>query len=206
MGGYSSIPARGKQKRPRHHCLLRSGQAAATALLMLAQLSGMQSGAQSHKPSQYEVEAVYLYDFGKFVRWPEEANASPLQICVAGQDPYGDALRKTIAGENINGRELSVRHVSRTEEAGCSILFIDTSESAHLAPLLAGVSGKPVLTVSEIPNFLERGGMIQFEVVSNRVRFSVNLTAANRSHLSVSSELLKVALNVIGQPDAGGMQ
>ena len=171
---------------------------------MLTQLTAVNSLAQQHKPSQYEVEAVYLYDFGKFVRWPAEQNAAPLEICIAGEDPYGDALQKVIAGETINGRQLAVRRVTRPEdEQECSILFINSSQKAHLAATLAAVAGKPVLTVSEIPDFLDRGGMVQFQVVSNRVRFSVNLAATSLSHLSLSSELLKVALSVTGTPDGG---
>lgn len=162
--------------------------------------------AESKKPSINDVEAVYLYDFGKFVRWPADTAKGPLAICVAGNADYEQALAKIIAGERIGGRTLSVVHIDHPkEETGCDILFLGSSMQDHPDDFLAAVAGKPTLTVSDMPGFLDHGGMIQFLLVDDRVRFAVNLDSATRCKLSLSSELLKVALRVIGtQPGGGG--
>ena len=164
------------------------------------------AGAPS-QPSQSEVEAVYLFDFGKFVRWPAGSDQGPLRICIAGSESFKAGLNKIVSNENINGRSLEVRRVAGPEdESDCAILFIDASERDRAAELVAGVADRPTLTVSDLPDFLARGGMIQFQMVGNRVRFSVNLDAVNHAHLGMSSELLKVALSVKGKALDGGVQ
>lgn len=158
----------------------------------------------SDMPSQSDVEAVYLFDFGKFVRWPAGNDQGPLHICVAGAPAFASAIQKTVANETIGNRPLDVREISQPqEEQGCAILFIDASQRERADALLRAAVDKPMLTVSDLPDFLDRGGMIQFQIIQKRVRFSVNLDAVNRGHLVMSSELLKVAVQVKGHP-AGG--
>jgi hypothetical protein len=147
----------------------------------------------------YDVEVAYLYNFGKFVRWPSltEANSQPFSICILGQDNLGKKLDDTIAGETIQGRKIVAIHLSSAEGADqCQIVFIGPSEDTRLAKDLVALQEKPVLTVSSNPEFLERGGIIQFFIQNNRVRFAVNLPAAKRAGLELSSELLKVAAYV----------
>lgn len=160
----------------------------------------------TNHPSQSDIEAVYLFDFGKFVRWPAASTNDPMRVCVAGPQSFADGLQSVVASEQVNGRTLLVHRVMRGEDpVACSILFIDSSERDRASDLLAASAGKPILTVSDLPDFLDRGGMIEFLLIANRVRFSVNLTAAAHSNLSLSSELLKVAMSVRGTP-AGGAQ
>ncbi|HEX5284004.1 MAG TPA: YfiR family protein [Bryocella sp.] len=159
------------------------------------------------QPSQSDVEAVYLFDFGKFVRWPEGVDQGPLRICIAGSDSFATALQKTVTNETIGNRPLTVRLLMHPgDEADCAILFIEATEHAHLDELLQAVATRPTLTVSDAPDFLNHGGMIQFQLVEKRVRFSVSLNAVNRAHLAMSSELLKVALSVKGKMPEGGAQ
>ncbi|HUI84259.1 MAG TPA: YfiR family protein [Candidatus Binatia bacterium] len=161
--------------------------------------------AQNPRPTQYEVEAAYLFNFGKFVRWPERDNRPPaaFQICILGEDPFGAVLDKTTAGERLDGRQVVDRRIARPQDTGgCSILYISGSEAEHLTRILATVKDAPVLTVSDIPGFVARGGMIEFVVESGRVRFLVNLAPAEQDGLMLSSELLKVAVRVTG----GGRQ
>lgn len=164
--------------------------------------SGQPSG-----PSEYEVESVYLFDFSKFVRWPAEVHSQALTICTAGSKAHADALAKIVAGEQVDSRPVEVRTVERPEEeTGCNILFIGAGAKDRLEVLLNAASGKPSLTVSDVPHFLDRGGMIQFLLIDNRVRFSVDLGSVSRSGLLLSSELLKVAVNVTGKPVGGEAQ
>ena len=175
------------------------------ALLLLIPLLSRSTTAQAPKPSQEDVQAAYLYNFAKFVRWPVGDTRPTLDICVAGQKLYVDTLTRVVAGEHIDTRSLAVRAVLRTEDAArCDILFIDASAKDRMDSLLAATATRPTLTVSDIPGFLDRGGMIQFLVQDNRVRFSVNLRPVARSSISLSSELLKVAVAVNGRSSGGG--
>jgi len=169
-------------------------------------LAAISSPAQTVHPTEYQVKAAYLYNFGKFVRWQSDrvANSGPLEICVLGKDPFGMVLDSTVAGDSIDGRKITVGRVSSVQQAApCSILFISSSEDKQLSSILAAAADLGLLTVSDMANFAERGGAVGFVTQQERIRFEVNRDAAQRSHLVLSSELLKVASKVIGK---GGPQ
>ena len=154
--------------------------------------------AQRSNPGEYEVKAAYIYDFGKFVAWPTKvAPTDDFPICVLGEDPFGATFDATIAGETINGKKVVVNRIAKPQEAvSCRILFISGSEESQLKEILVTLDKTSVLTVSDISQFTRRGGMIQFVTDANRVRFEVNVTTAERAGLTLSSQLLKVAINV----------
>lgn len=161
--------------------------------------------AQDQAISQYDLEAVYLYNFAKFVRWPAADSTQSLDICVAGGQPaFLTSLRRIVDGENVAGRPIRMRLLDRSEQVtGCEILYLDAS-ARDSSSLIEAALGKPILTVSDAPTFLDHGGMIQFIAIQHRVRFSVNLRPVTRCGLALSSELLKVAVSVKGQPSGGG--
>jgi hypothetical protein len=155
--------------------------------------------AQKSGPTENEVKSAYLYNFGKFVEWPAKATSVGdfFTICILGDDTFGSTLETTIAGESINGRKISVKRVTKLPDAvDCRILFISSSQQNRLKEILAELGNASVLTVSDMPEFTRRGGMIQFVVEGNRVRFEVNITATQHPGLTLSSELLKVATTV----------
>lgn len=157
--------------------------------------------AQTAAPTQDEVEAVYLYNFAKFVTWPAATKSDVLNVCILGKDPFGNTLDQIVAGEAIDGRRLAVRRLADEHSVQpCAILFIGESESSHLDRDLSAVSRLPILTVSDIPSFIRNGGTIQFVLQENRVRFEVNLNAARKCGIVLSSQLLKVATRVVGNP------
>jgi hypothetical protein len=150
-------------------------------------------------PTEYQVKAAYLYNFAKFVEWPPEviASDSSFNICVLGHNPFDANLGTTIAGESVKGKNVAVKTISRAQDGtGCQVLFISSSEETRLKDILAVLDKNSVLTVSDMPYFTRRGGMIQFVTEANRVRFEVNLTSAERTGLILSSQLLKVAVAV----------
>jgi YfiR/HmsC-like len=158
--------------------------------------------AQQPKAEEYQVKAVYLYNFGRFVEWPASAKkGDSFAICVLGRDPFGAALDTTLAGAAIDNQKLVARRIASAREAtNCRILFISASESAHGKDILSGLEKAAVLTVSDMPGFASNGGMIQFVLQENKVRFEVNLTAAEKAGLSFSSQLLKVATDIKKEP------
>lgn len=150
-------------------------------------------------PTDVEVKAAYLYKFGGFVAWPNPAPNGTFAICILGHDVFGPVLDKTIQGESMNGKPLAVRRISSPEQASqCRILFISPSEQDRLRDVLVVLKNLPVLTVSDMPRFVDRGGMIQFVLEDERVRFEVNLASAQHAGLTLSSQLLKVATAVQG--------
>ena len=164
------------------------------------------SWAQSPKPTDYQVKAAYLYNFGRFIEWPRvvTAKSGPFTVCVLGQDPFGSTLDATMAGETIAGRNVVTKRISTPEESvNCQILFLSAAEAGRLNKIMEGLDKAAVLTVSDMPQFAQRGGMIQFVLEGNRVRFEVNLTATQHAGLTPSSDLLKVATAVRKNPTGG---
>jgi hypothetical protein len=149
--------------------------------------------------SEYQVKAAFLYNFMKFVDWPSDGLNSPTTIClgVLGKDPFDDAL-DAIKGKAAKGRKVVVvRFRSVDEVKGCDLLFICASEKGRLPHILRSIHNARMLTVADQDGFCEAGGMINLVFVKNRVGFEVNVQAANRARLHISSQLLKLATNVV---------
>ena len=163
--------------------------------------------AQQAKPSEYQVKAAYLFNFGRFVKWPAEIAAvkgGSFAVCVLGKDPFGLTLDSTLAGEALDGKPVVIRRIAKPQDAvDCRILFVSSTEEHHLKEILAAIDQVGVLTVSDIPGFSHRGGIIQFVAVGERVRFEINLASAESARLVLSSELLKVAAAVRRSPRSG---
>lgn len=157
------------------------------------------------RPNEYQVKAVYLYNFTRFVEWPAaDAGAGPFAICVLGDDPFGKALDSTVAGETVGGRNVVALRVGKAEDARiCRILYVSSSEDGKWKEILTTLGRSSVLTVSDIPKFSERGGMIEFVAKGDKVRFEVNLTNTAEAGLTLSSDLLKVAAGVKGNAHPG---
>lgn len=165
-----------------------------TALLIAA--FGVQC-ARAATPGEYEVKAAFLYNFARFVDWPEETAATDLALCVLGTDPFGPAL-DALAGKEVQGRRLSVRRIdSGGDWSACHMLFVPESEQSRLDTLLGEFAAHHgILSVSDINGFAGRGGIIELVLDQNRVRFAINVEAATRAGLTVSSKLLRLAEGV----------
>jgi hypothetical protein len=145
---------------------------------------------------EQQVKAAYLYNFAKFVEWPPSAalDSNALLVCVVGDDAFAGVLDQTVQGKTANGRPVTVRRDPDSQRLkACHILFIGAAEQKRLSRLLEAVAGSGVLTVSEAERFAHLGGIINFIVEGNKVQFEVNVDAAARSRLRISSRLLQVA-------------
>lgn len=161
----------------------------------LASLLAM-SGGWTGEFDEYAVKAAYLYNFAKFVEWPSGLFArddAPLLICIAGSNPFGGVL-DTLSGKLVENHPVTVRHLPTA--AGlepCHIVFIGRAEQGQIKALLAKLARLPVLTVSDSGEFTREGGMIGLIEADQRIRFNINLTAARKANLNLSSQLLKLA-------------
>ena len=173
----------------------------AVALLVAAGLLGGRPALAA--PTAQQVEAVFLFYFSQFVDWPAGAfsdQRAPIVIGVLGSDPFDGALDQAVAGERVNGRSIVVRRLTNiADAAGCHILYISASESAQLPQILSTLKGRDVLTVSDLGNFVQSGGMIRFELVDQRVRLLINAQAAQAAGLKLSSKLLRAAAPAPGE-------
>lgn len=143
------------------------------------------------------LKAAFLYNFTKYVTWPAgtfSSSSSPIVIGVMGQDEIDSALDAVVSDKTVDGRKIVVRHYRWNQDlTTCQVLFIPASESAN-ATQLSQLRNRPVLTVGESPGFAKNFGVVNFVVVSNRVRFEINEKIAKGCGLTLSSKLLSLGL------------
>lgn len=147
-------------------------------------------------PSEQEVKAAFVYQFTRFVEWPPSKGPSPSEFVVAVMDAeqFGAVAERALQGKSARDLPVTVRRISTLGEAPTArILFVGSGDAPRLAQILESVEGSGILTVGDSLDFAERGGMIGFRIVDNRVRFDINVEEASRSGLKISSEVLKLA-------------
>jgi hypothetical protein len=162
--------------------------------LALAGALASRLAAQPASLPEYQIKALFLFNFAQFVEWPATAFASeeaPLVICVVGNDPFGGTLDQAVEGESIRKRKLIVRRSGIDDRLStCHLLFVGKSEAAQINRVLQAIGSGPVLVVSDIHDFVELGGTIGFFIERNRVRFEISPSQAQRHGLKLSSQLL----------------
>ncbi|MGD1073096.1 MAG: YfiR family protein [Bryobacteraceae bacterium] len=161
---------------------------------------GLTAAGNERPPDEYRVKAAFLFNFAKFVEWPPEAFADPneaLVVCVLGEDPFGHALDELAMGKRIEGRVLAIRRISDAHLAkGCRMLFVSSSEHKRVLSVLDSLGEPGVLTVGESDSATSEGMIISFTLENGKVRFAINVAAAEREKLRLSSRLLSLATRV----------
>lgn len=163
---------------------------AALLLLLIGLAMPAPRAATGQAPFDYEVKAAFVYQFVRFVEWPEGVVTGPLRICVAGEDVFRGALDAIVRGELVNGHPVVV-HPIPYPERGCHVLYV--SDRASWLVYLRAVRDSPVLTIGESPSFLAEGGIIRLFRQGDNIRFEVNLDAAERVGVRLSTRLIQLA-------------
>lgn len=167
------------------------------SLMMCFLLGGHETHAESSVIYEYQVKATFLFYFGKFIKYPDKAFSSvqsEMVLCVLGDDPFQGSLDILIKGETTQERPIKIRYLDKVEETrGCHTLFISQSEQARLANIISHIKQKPILTVSDIKDFVTHGGMIEFYRMGNKVRFFIEPTTAIEAGLKISARLLQLS-------------
>jgi hypothetical protein len=146
---------------------------------------------------EYQVKAVFLYNFSRFVDWPENSFNSPnapFVVGVIGGDPFGYFLEETVKGEVVHNHVMTIHHFQDLSEIdNCHILYINYKDPDQIKKTLDAVNGKNILTVNDNSNFVRMGGMIQFYTEMNKIKLMINSAAIKQSQLEISSKLMRVA-------------
>lgn len=181
-----------------------AGRLRAWAVRVLLCVFALHASAGQSEVVEYQVKAAFLYKFGAYVEWPEQTFAhtsSPVIIGVMGSDAVADELMQMSSGRNINGRPVNVKKLQQGDAiTGLHILFIARTDSARMAATLASAKGLPLLVVTETDPPLVAGGVINFVIDGQKVRFDVALRSAEVNNIKLSARLLTVARKVLGAP------
>lgn len=166
-------------------------------LVCAAALGAVGRTPASANTKEYEVKAAFLFNFAQYVDWPSSAflsDGAPIVIGIVGKDSFGSIVEQTVKGKSVKGRSFVVRRLTWGQAVkDCHILFISGSEKDKSEQINDLLKGEPVLTVGEISGFAKKGGIVNFVVENNKVRFEINPEAAKRAKLSISSRLLSLA-------------
>ncbi len=158
--------------------------------------------AQTITSGEYNIKAVFIYNFTRFVEWPKSAfvnENAPFKIAVLGPDPFAGKLESVVKGELVNGHPIVIeRFNSWNEVRACHILYVSSAYAGDWKSHLEGIKNNPTLTVSDKRDFAHRGGMIRFDTQDNKIKLIINPSAARASALSISSKLLRLAEIVEG--------
>lgn len=148
-------------------------------------------------PTEYEVKAAFLYNFAKFTEWPSASSDSSLELCLFGNGPYRKALQ-SLEGKHVRDQVLSVRVLDTADiPDSCRILYVTAEKTDMLDAIYKSISGhQGLLSVSDIEGFTQSGGIIEFRLIDNKLRFAINLQAARASEIDLSSKLLRLAVAV----------
>jgi hypothetical protein len=151
---------------------------------------------------EHQVKAVFLLRFAQFTDWPYKEKTSAFVVAIVGPDPFGDYLDRAASALRIDGRPVEVRRFPTAAEVvdleSLALVFVGRSTEVEMSALLASLSRRPILTVSEVTGFVGRGGIIEFVIDRNRVSFRIDQASAKACGLRISSKLLGAAAAVEG--------
>ncbi len=153
--------------------------------------------AEDGAPGEYEIKAAFLYNFARYVEWPDDAVKEPRDafvVSILGEDPFGGVLDRIAERKTVQDKRIVVRRLkSMADYTPCHLLFIASSEEARLAEVADRLKAAPVLTVGDGAGWARRGTVMSFTMEERKVRFEANLEAAKRTGLKISSQLLRLA-------------
>jgi hypothetical protein len=166
-------------------------------LVLLLLMASPQTISSQAVPEEYQVKAVFLYNFSRFIDWPESSFPtpnSPFVIGILGEDPFGNYLEETVRGEAVGTHVMTIHHFQNISDIeNCHILFISYKDPDKIRKALDALAGKNILTVNENTNFAKMGGMIQFYDELSKIKLMINESAIKDTQIQISSKLMKVA-------------
>lgn len=165
------------------------------ALCIMA-FTGLRARSQTLFGPEYHVKAAFIYNFAKFVEWPQDKfdnNNDPVILCISSNNPQINVFF-SLNNKTVGGKKMAVRKCEDLEDIkDCHILFLDSTDKEFIRENLKSVKEHSILTVGHIKGFTQMGGIINFFTVEDRLKFEVNLDAAKRSGLKLGSQLLMSA-------------
>lgn len=174
--------------------MVKHGVIAAFVLMLV--LVGRYEIADAEENDARSIIAALSYNFAKYADWPEPAlNKEAIEFCYFSDNLKNsfDALKQ----KTIDGKPVKIRQLPAIEQSDlCHLVFVDKSERELIQRLFVHLEARPVLTVSDIAGFVDEGGMIEIVKTNNKFRFKVNMQQMNKARLKMSSQVLKLALDI----------
>lgn len=178
---------------------LRRHLFAATIATVFAVAVLISSASALDEQPEFVVKTAFIYNFLKFTQWPNNTFAkpeSPIVVCTIGSDPYGGAL-DVLTSKHIDSHPITLeRSVSASALGACNAVIGGGQGPSQTLAAMGTLKTRPVLTIGDSADFVNAGGVIGLVNVDRQIRFQINVAALHRSGLSISSQLLKIAILV----------
>ena len=160
----------------------------------VAEAAGSAATTQAVQPSrEYLLKTAFVFNFARYTTWPPPSPDGPFHLCILGEDDFGSAAQY-LDGQQMKARNIDVEfHAVGDNLGGCQLTYVTQALAGDLDTLLPQLHAERMLTVSDIPDFAARGGILGLKIVDNRIRFEANLLAAKRAGLRLSAQLLRLA-------------
>jgi hypothetical protein len=156
----------------------------------------------AESPAEYQVKAAYLFNFAKFITWPETVfsdKESPFVIGILGKNEFSGYLHP-LTSKTVRNRPVAIKHFKSAKDvSACQILYLSSSEDKRLTAHLKELGTQAIVTVSDGINFADNGGMIQLTQIRGRLRFIINLQQATEVGIKIDSQLLSLAIEIMGE-------
>jgi hypothetical protein len=194
--------------KPRRFCTPSAFLLAVLLSFVSVDIAAPYSAVADRAVSEYEVKAAYVYNFAKFVEWPQIAfpsKNSPITIGVVGDDEFGALLEKTVKDKLVQEHTIQVRLLKWPADLRtCSIVYISSSEQKRFHQIAESLLENPVLTITETDEGSQVKGIMNLFIEGGKVQFEVNITAAEKVKLRISSKLLRLARETVGSYSGKG--
>jgi hypothetical protein len=167
-------------------------------LLLLICLGGMtRARSQEGQASSYEIKAVFLFNFTRFVEWPPktfESDDQPFVIGILGENPFGKTLDEVVVNEKVDNHPIRIRYFDKAADVvNCHLLFVSSRGGNSFARIAGTLQNRHILTVSDRKNFCQQGGVIHLYIQDQKIKIEINTENARASDLRISSKLLMLA-------------
>lgn len=177
---------------------MRKFSAITFCLLAFSTLILFLSGPVRADVPEYDLKALFIERFTRFVEWPAESSITdttkPFVVGVIGKNPFGTGIEKIYSALRIQNKKITIRYISRLQEIDqCYLLFISDETHQNLSQILNYTKDKPILTISDTEGYAQKGVYINFYIEKGKLRFEINQSAVKQSKLKVSYMLMQHA-------------
>jgi hypothetical protein len=143
----------------------------------------------------HEIHSAMLYNFVKYVQWPNEGDGGNFVVGVIGDDRVFATLKQWYDGKPRGSKKYVIKKLSSTDEAGdCQVVYVGRSKNRDFDDIKTNIAGKSILTITDGNGMGERGSCINFKVIGGKLKFEINQAIVSGSNLKISTQLSSMAI------------
>jgi hypothetical protein len=156
---------------------------------------GLGSQVQAQERATHEIHAAMIYNFIKYVQWPNEGEPGDFVVGVMGEDDVFNTLKTWYDGKPKGSKKYVIKKLSSpADAANCQVVYLGKGKSKEFENIKSNVSGKSILTITDGNGLGQKGSCINFKVVDGKLKFELNQGTVSSANLKVSGQLSSMAI------------